>query len=288
LTLYKILAPLGWWNGRHWGLKIPWGQPRAGSTPVPSNRASQRFYMPSVEIANQDKSKGLFLRLWLLCILGVWSLLPYQQHLGIVPSSVALSRLFLVATAQAIIFFGVVCWLSYLLLSKSDLLPFSTDKPLKRMIYPGVIAGFSIGFLIYLFEIMLFKSSSLSGIHPPAWTGFLASFYGGINEEILCRLFLFTFVYFLFRKIFRFEVRNRLIFLWMTNVVVAFVFGLSHFLAALKLTSPSSFEIFRLLLLNGIASMVFGWLYWSRGLWTAMFAHFAADLVLHVFIPCIA
>lgn len=27
---------LGWWNGRHWRLKISWGQPRAGSTPVPS------------------------------------------------------------------------------------------------------------------------------------------------------------------------------------------------------------------------------------------------------------
>ena len=25
----------GWWNGRHWGLKIPWPQGRAGSTPAP-------------------------------------------------------------------------------------------------------------------------------------------------------------------------------------------------------------------------------------------------------------
>ena len=24
-----------WWNGRHWGLKIPWGQLRAGSSPAP-------------------------------------------------------------------------------------------------------------------------------------------------------------------------------------------------------------------------------------------------------------
>lgn len=27
---------LGWWNGRHWGLKIPWEQSREGSTPFPS------------------------------------------------------------------------------------------------------------------------------------------------------------------------------------------------------------------------------------------------------------
>jgi len=25
---------LGWWNGRHWRLKISWEQSRAGSTPV--------------------------------------------------------------------------------------------------------------------------------------------------------------------------------------------------------------------------------------------------------------
>jgi hypothetical protein len=28
---------LGWWNGRHKGLKIPWGQPREGSSPFPSS-----------------------------------------------------------------------------------------------------------------------------------------------------------------------------------------------------------------------------------------------------------
>jgi hypothetical protein len=32
----KYLLLLGWWNGRHWGLKIPCQQWRAGSTPVPS------------------------------------------------------------------------------------------------------------------------------------------------------------------------------------------------------------------------------------------------------------
>ena len=24
---------LSWWNGRHWGLKIPWPQGRPGSSP---------------------------------------------------------------------------------------------------------------------------------------------------------------------------------------------------------------------------------------------------------------
>jgi membrane protease YdiL (CAAX protease family) len=67
-------------------------------------------------------------------------------------------------------------------------------------------------------------------------------------------------------------------------VIVAIIFGLGHLPAAFKLVEPSSFEVIRVLLLNGIPGIVFGWLYWSRGLWTAMTAHFVTDLVIHVFV----
>jgi len=227
--------------------------------------------------------KRTFLTLWFLCILGTWSVLPYVQHLGVLPPSVSFVKIFLLSTAQAMLFFGVVCWLSYLLVPKTDLLPFLTSKPLKRIVYPGVIGGISVGLVIYLLDMTLFKSSQLSGVHhPPVWTGLLASFYGAINEEVLLRLFLFTLVYFAFIKVLRFKLHNRLYFLWITNVIVAIVFGLGHLPAAFKLATTSSFEVFRILLLNGIPGVVFGWLYWSRGLWAAMAAHFVADLVLHV------
>ena len=36
--------------------------------------------------------------------------------------------------------------------------------------------------------------------------------------------------------------------------------------------------------LNSLAGIAFGWLYWRRGLEAAMIAHFAADLVLHVLV----
>ena len=68
------------------------------------------------------------------------------------------------------------------------------------------------------------------------------------------------------------------------NLLVALIFGLGHLPTALKLTTPSGFEITRILLLNGIPGLVFGWLYWSRGFWTAILAHFVADLVIHVFL----
>ena len=45
--------------------------------------------------------------------------------------------------------------------------------------------------------------------------------------------------------------------------------------------------IARALVLNGIGGIVFGWLYWKRGLLAAMLAHFSADIVLHVAAPMV-
>ncbi len=230
---------------------------------------------------NESRSKIVFYALWICCLLGSWLLLPYVRYLEIVSPSVSFKKLFLLSTVQSAIFFGLICWGSYSFIRKTDLTPFPTDIPLKRMVWAGAIAGIAVGFIIFLLDTILFKNSLLSGTHPPFWIGLLASFYGGINEEVLLRLFLFTLIYFAFGKLFKLETGNRSVFLWMTNLLVAIAFGMGHLPAALKLVSPSPFEIFRVLLLNGIPGIVFGWLYWSRGLWTAMVAHFVADLVIH-------
>ena len=40
--------------------------------------------------------------------------------------------------------------------------------------------------------------------------------------------------------------------------------------------------IIRAVVLNGLLGLAFGYLYWKRGLESAMVAHFSADLLLHV------
>ena len=55
--------------------------------------------------------------------------------------------------------------------------------------------------------------------------------------------------------------------------------------AAAKLWGLDTVVVLRTLLLNGIAGVVFGWLYWKRGLEMAMLSHFSADIVLHVIAP---
>jgi len=229
-------------------------------------------------------NKKILFLLWILCIIGTWSVLPYVQYLGIVPSSVSIWKVSLFGTIQLTLFFGLICWLSSKILPKTDLHPFNFENPLERIIYPAVISGILVGLAIFLSDKTLFRSSLLSGVHPPFWAGALASIYGAVNEEVLLRLFLFTLVYFVLNKTFRFGADKRVLVFWITNVLVALIFGAGHIPAALKLASPSAFEIFRVLFLNGIAGVVFGWLYWSRGLWTAMAAHFVTDLMIHVFL----
>ncbi len=228
--------------------------------------------------------KRLFILIWLACIIGSWSIIPYTLFAQIVPLTVSTGKLFLLSTVQAFVLYGVILWLTSRILPKTDLQPFAITSPLKRIFLPGIVSGVLVGLAIFILEKTLFSSSALSGEHPPSWAGALASIYGGINEEVLLRLFLFTLIYFLLMKIFKLPTRKRTYLLWSTNILVAVLFGLGHLPAAFKIAPPSGFEIFRILLLNGIAGLVFGWLYWSKGFFAAVLAHFVTDLMIHVFL----
>jgi membrane protease YdiL (CAAX protease family) len=231
----------------------------------------------------KGENKKIFFSLWILCIIGSWAVFPYVQYLRILPASVSFGKFFFLGTIQSAIFFGIVCLLSFKIFPKTDLLPFLFQNPLMRVVCPAIISGILVGVAILSADKFLFHSALLLDIHPPFWMGILASIYGGINEEVLLRFFLFTLLYFLLCKSVKVTKQNRTLFLWIVNVVVATLFGLGHLPAAFALRAPSAFEIFRILFLNGIAGLIFGWLYWSRGLWTAIASHFVTDLMIHVF-----
>ncbi len=222
--------------------------------------------------------KKFFILLWICCVLASIAVLPYVHALGLIPS-VDL-KIFLLSLIQPAILFGIVCWVSYLLLKRVDIHPFG---PVKPMILPGVIAGFIVGGVLVLLEKTLFAHSPLAAtsFKPPAWAGFLASFYGGLNEEVLCRLFLATLIYFLFRKV----STKKTLAIWTSIIVAALIFAIGHTPALFKIMpSPSGFELFRILLLNTIPGIVFGWLYFRRGFFAGVFAHFVTDLMIHVFL----
>ena len=72
---------------------------------------------------------------------------------------------------------------------------------------------------------------------------------------------------------------------WTAIVITALLFGAGHLPTTAAMLPLTPLVIARALLLNGIGGIVFGWLYWKRGLLAAMLAHFSADVVLHVVTP---
>lgn len=131
-----------------------------------------------------------------------------------------------------------------------------------------------------------------SQLMPPAWQGFLASFYGGIVEEILLRLGLMTLVAWMFKWFWHTSLPNprpTAGAVWTANIIAAVLFGLAHLPATFGLgLPPDVLVISRAIILNGVIGVIAGWLYWKHGIESAMVAHFSADLVLHVLTPLVA
>jgi membrane protease YdiL (CAAX protease family) len=170
----------------------------------------------------------------------------------------------------------------------------------RRFILPAIVAGVLAGVVILILDQFVFAPpldaelkqlpsavSGTSSLAPPAWQGFLASFYGGVTEEILLRLFVLSLLAWLGRFVNRTASgRPGLAALWVANVLAAILFGLGHLPATVAAGLPlDALVVTRAVVLNGLAGLVFGWFYWTFGLEAAMVSHFSGDLVLHVIAP---
>lgn len=113
-----------------------------------------------------------------------------------------------------------------------------------------------------------------AAVSPSRLEGALASFYGGIGEEIFTRLFLVSVIAWI--------LRGRAT--WLAIIVAALLFGAGHLPAVATVSPLTPMLVARTLVLNSFAGIAFGWLYWRRGLEAGMVAHFSADLVLHVIV----
>ncbi|MDP1608824.1 MAG: CPBP family intramembrane metalloprotease [Chlamydiales bacterium] len=224
--------------------------------------------------------KKPYLFLWILCVLGSLATIPYLFFAGLIRVGMPIWKIAFLTALNSSVLFGLVCWLSSKILPKTDLTPFKSENPIQRIVCPGIFSGIFVGLVLFIFDKVFFSSSLLSAQHPPFWAGAIASIYGAINEEVFTRLFLLTLIYLFLGK--WFTTRRRVFLLWISTFLASLLFGAGHLPALFKLAPPSSFEIVRVLFLNGIAGIVFGWLYWSRGLWTAILAHFVTDLMIHV------
>jgi membrane protease YdiL (CAAX protease family) len=246
----------------------------------------------------------LFLVLLALSIWGIIAIIPYTLTIqGGLPTNlpVPVYVLLTIQIIQNTLLFAVAIFLGLTISKKVGLkLPilegWLKGREVKQYLKSilgisvglGILAGALIIGLDYLFSLLGLTSTlaSVTQIYPPAWQGFLASFYGGINEEILLRLFLMSLLVWIFFKIKRTDngKPTRTGF-WLAIILAAVIFGVGH-LPALLLVTPLTIPIIaRVIILNAVGGIIFGWLYWKKGLESAMVSHFSADIILHVILP---
>ncbi len=102
--------------------------------------------------------------------------------------------------------------------------------------------------------------------------------YGGVTEEILTRFGLMSLFVYLFSLIFK---SNPNIKYWLGILISSLLFASGHLPIVFKVVSNPGFAtIVYILIGNSIAGLIFGWLYWKKGLESAMIGHMVAHLCM--------
>jgi len=98
--------------------------------------------------------------------------------------------------------------------------------------------------------------------------------YGGITEELLLRFGLMSILVFVgWRLTGRRADGPQAAVVWAAILIAALLFGLGHLPALAQSVALTPALIVRTVLLNAVAGVLFGWLYWRRTLESAMVAH---------------
>lgn len=152
----------------------------------------------------------------------------------------------------------------------------------------GVLAGGLIIGLDLIFYYLSGSETAISTASPGIFQGFLASFYGAINEEIMMRFFLMSLVIFIINLIIRHKKgKPKPIVAWIAIIITSVLFGLGHLPITSSLVAITPLIITRAIVLNSIGGIAFGFLFWKKGLESAMISHFSADIILHVLLPAV-
>lgn len=234
-------------------------------------------------------------------LLATLALFPYL--LAMMPAHLAALKLPLpwviaLQSVQAAVLCGVLGWIGLTLGMRHGLdapwlrawLEHRAVEPRWRARWGYALALGALSALLVLALMHLAASAHPAPHTTPtgwAWRGLLASFYGGVVEEVECRLFLVGLFVWLLARCHR---GTALPWMFVVAIVLAaLLFGAGHLPGAFAAgMAYAPLAIARIVLLNALVGCVTGGIFWKWGLEHAMLAHFAADLVLHVAAPLLA
>jgi membrane protease YdiL (CAAX protease family) len=243
--------------------------------------------------------KKLFLILLVASILTNIAALPYTFSLSLLQLPKPIFLFIPAVIIQATIMFSIFIFIGLFLGNKVSLgAPVTEDwlsgesikERLKPVLIISIVLGILVGISLFVLDRFAFavfvEPITAFQAEPPLWQRFLVCFYGGIGEEIAMRLFLMTLIVWMSYKIARTkDNRPTNIGVWSAIIIISIIFGLGHLPTTAKFMEITPVVVTRAIILNGIAGIVFGWLYWKKGLESAIISHFSADIILHVILP---
>lgn len=148
---------------------------------------------------------------------------------------------------------------------------------LRRQMLPALLVGLAVGLLMIAYARVILPSVTdvaamvkMTAFPIPLTTRIL---YGGMTEELLTRWGLMSFfAWALWRLGGKGEVSPATI--WAAIVMAAALFAAGHLPLLFTIAAqPQPTLIITILLANFFPGLLFGWLFWRRGLEAAMFSH---------------
>jgi hypothetical protein len=145
----------------------------------------------------------------------------------------------------------------------------------------GIIGGVISGILMTLISVIFIPFLPIEFIEigekfkPGIITKFL---YGGLTEEILIRFGLMSLITWIVFKITR---KLNPIIYWAGIIISAIAFGFGHLPIVYTLIGTPTTELLLYIILgNSVGGIIFGWIYWKKGLESAMIAHIFAHILM--------
>lgn len=240
--------------------------------------------------------------LFVAAILGSIAILPYDLHLAKErtkkkPTKLSQHTLLFLSVLQNAVLFAIVIGMGLIAEHQIGLLnPFlqstisgngvnqTVVEHFMIALFLGIVAGSILLIADLLFLPHLPKKLLDTALKTSQLENFTASFYGGINEELLTRLFGISVVAWLLSRIWHTStgLPTAGVF-WVANIFLALLFALGHLPVLISMVGKvTQMLMVRTLLLNMVVGILCGWLFWNYGIVAAMIAHFTADIVYHV------
>ena len=236
----------------------------------------------------------LNLTVFVIGLLGVFSLLTIQLPESIIPTEIkeqfSPTILKLMTLANPLILLTVFTFIGTRLhekvqldvplikawLNKQSVLP-AAKSSFKSGIIGGLLAGASIITVAAIFYPYL-PFDFIEFGRQLQLTPIARLLYGGLTEEILLRFGMMTLIIWIAYKISGSLSRS---IYWIGIVLAALLFAAGHLpIASVATAHPSMLLTAYILIGNMLGGLIFGWLYWKKGLESAFVAHMTAHIVM--------